>query len=279
MNEKTFYPLTDDICFKYLFSKKEMLSDFLNSFYEFVGENKKVVAIEITTQKEIIGKKRKSKTFYGDILAYLDCDEIVSIEMYTKFNKREYKKSLAYLTRVYSEQFEEGDDYAQAKKVIGISLMEGNYHLNNFEIVNDYGFVNKINYGKTEDEYLQMYLVRLDKVKGIVYTDNKKRFIKWLRFIKAGDLAEMEKIAKGDKNMEQALKFMKRFVNDEKNLSIFDSIKDRERNAREDGILEGRNEEHQKLLQTAKNLFDMGMPISKIAKATGLSNEEIEELK
>ena len=95
--------------------------------------------------------------------------------MYTKFNKREYKKSLAYLTRVYSEQFEEGDDYAQAKKVIGISLMEGNYHLNNFEIVNDYGFVNKINYGKTEDEYLQIYLVRLDKVKGIVYTDNKKR--------------------------------------------------------------------------------------------------------
>ena len=79
--------------------------------------------------------------------------------------------------------------------------------------------------------------------------------------------------------MEKALKFMKRFVNDEKNLSIFDSIKDRERNAREDGILEGRNEEHQKLLQTAKNLLDMDMPISKIAKATGLSNEEIEELK
>ena len=165
------------------------------------------------------------------------------------------------------------------KKVIGISLMEGNYRLNNFKIVNDYGFVSKINYGKTEDEYLQMYLVRLDKVKGIVYTDDEKRFIKWLRFIKAGELKEMEKIAKGDKNMEQALKFMKRFVNDEKNLSIFDTIKDRERNAREDGILEGRNEEHQKLLQTAKNLLDMDMPISKIAKATGLSNEEIEELK
>ena len=47
----------------------------------------------------------------------------------------------------------------------------------------------------------------------------------------------------------------------------------------EDGILEGRNEEHQKLLQTAKNLLDMDMPISKIAKATCLSNEEIEELK
>ena len=146
--------------------------------------------------------------------------------------------------------------------------MEGNYHLNNFEIVNDYGFVNKINYGKTEDEYLQMYLVRLDKVKSIVYTDNEKRFIKWLRFIKAGDLAEMEKIAKGDKNMEQALKFMKRFVNDEKNLSIFDSIKDRERNAKEEGLIE-----------TAKNMLKKGFSIKDISDITNLPVEEIENIK
>ena len=267
MNEKWFYPLTDDICFKYIFSKKEILSDFLNSFYEFIGEKKKVVAVEITTQKEMIGNNRKSKRFYGDILGYLDSDEIASIEMYSQFGKREYKKSLAYITRVYSEQFEEGDDYAEAKKVIGISLMEGNYHLNNFEMVNDYGFINKINYGKIEDEYLQMYLVRLDKIKDIVYTESEKRFIKWLRFIKAGGLEEMEKIAKGDANMEQALKFMKRFVNDEKNLSIFDSIRDRERNARED-----------EKKKTAKNLLNMNMSISDIVKVTELSKQEIEDL-
>ena len=120
--------------------------------------------------------------------------------------------------------------------------------------------------------FLWIYLVRLDKVKGIVYTDNKKRFIKWLRFIKAGDLAEMEKIAKGDKNMEQALKFMKRFVNDEKNLSIFDSIKDRERNAKEDGILEEKK-------KTAKNMLQDDMSINIIMKYTGLSKEEIENIK
>ena len=84
-NTKTevFYPLTDDICFKYVFGRKGFIKDFLNSFYEFIGENKKVVAVEITTQKEMIGSNRKSKRFYGDLLVYLDCDEIVSIEMYT----------------------------------------------------------------------------------------------------------------------------------------------------------------------------------------------------
>ena len=271
MNGKRFYPLTDDICFKYIFGKKRFLKDFLNSFYEFIGEHKKVVAVEVTTQKEMIGNTRKTKRFYGDILAYLDSDEIISIEIYNQFSKREYKKSLAYITRIYSEQFEEGDDYAEAKKVIGISLMEGNYHLNNFEMVNDYGFVNKIHYGKIEDEYLQMYLIRLDKVKDIVYTKDELRFIKWLRFIKASDIKEMEKIARGDKNMEQTLKFMKRFVNDEKNLSIFDSIRDRERNAREDGIFEEKR-------KTARNMLQDGVNIKTIIKYTGLSKEEIEVL-
>ena len=67
--------------------------------------------------------------------------------------------------------------------------------------------------------------------------------------------------------MEQALKFMKRFVNDEKNLSIFDSIKDRERNARED--------ERKK---TARNMLQDGVNIKTIIKYTGLSKEEIEVL-
>ena len=265
MNEKRFYPLTDDICFKYIFGKKRFLKDFLNSFYEFIGEHKKVVAVEVTTQKEMIGNTRKTKRFYGDILAYLDSDEIISIEIYNQFGKREYKKSLAYITRIYSEQFEEGDDYAEAKKVIGISLMEGNYHLNNFEMVNDYGFVNKIYYGKIEDEYLQMYLI------SIVYTKDELRFIKWLRFIKASDIKEMEKIARGDKNMEQALKFMKRFVNDEKNLSIFDSIRDRERNARENGIFEEKR-------KTARNMLAKGFSVQDISEMTNLTIEEIEVL-
>ena len=68
--------------------------------------------------------------------------------------------------------------------------------------------------------------------------------------------------------MEQVLKFMKRFVNDEKNLSIFDSIKDRERNARED--------ERKK---TAKNMLQDGVNIKTIIKYTGLSKEEIETLR
>ena len=223
----------------------------------------------------MIGSRRKNKVFYGDILAYLDTDEIVSVEIYNRFNENEYKKSVSYLTRIYSDQLETGEDYLQAKKVISLNLMEGNYHLNNFQLVNDYGFVNKLNYGKIKDECLELYLIRLDLVKEDVYNYKEIRFIRWLKLIKAGDLEEMKKIAEGDENMEKVLKFMKRFVNDEEVLNLYDKINDVKYYAKEEGKEAGKKEEK---METAKNMLADNIDISKIMKYTGLSKEEIEAL-
>ena len=151
----------------------------------------------------------------------------------------EYKKSVSYLTRLFSDQLEVGESYDQAKKVISLNFMEGNYHFNNFQLINDYGFVNKLNYGRIKDECLEMYLVRLDLVKEMVYTEKEERFIKWLKLIKAEGMKEMEEISKEDKNMEQALRFMERFVNDEEVRGIYDKINDVERDAKERGLAEG----------------------------------------
>lgn len=84
---KLKYSLTDDICFKYVFRNEKILTSLLNSFFSYIHADKGVVEIEVTTQKEMIGSKRENKAFYGDILAYLDTNEIVSIEMYKKVYK------------------------------------------------------------------------------------------------------------------------------------------------------------------------------------------------
>ncbi len=41
MNTKINVTLSDDICFKYIFSKEEILKDFLNSFFQFIREKRK----------------------------------------------------------------------------------------------------------------------------------------------------------------------------------------------------------------------------------------------
>ena len=40
LKTEIFYPLTDDLCFKHIFSKEEILKDFLNSFLEFMNLEK-----------------------------------------------------------------------------------------------------------------------------------------------------------------------------------------------------------------------------------------------
>ncbi|CDF11338.1 unknown [Mycoplasma sp. CAG:776] len=47
--------------------------------------------------------------------------------MYRKFSRDEYKKSLAYITRLYSNQYDRGKKYKEGRKVIGINIIENNY--------------------------------------------------------------------------------------------------------------------------------------------------------
>ena len=191
-----------------------------------------------------------------------------------KFTSREYKKSISYLARTFSDQLKEGEDYKDARKVISLNFMSGNYHLQNVHLVNDYGFVNKVSKEGLQDELLEMYLVRLDLVKEKVYNKDETVLEKWIRFMKTDDLDEMEKIAKGDQEMEQALKFMKRFVNDEEVRGIYDKINDVE--GRDEGIEIGRETAN---IETAKNMLKKGYAVKEIADITNLSIQEIESLK
>ena len=154
--------------------------------------------------------------------------------------------------------------------------MKGNYHYNNFYLVNDYGFINKLNYGGIKDECLEMYLIRLDLVKENVYNYNEKRFIKWLKLINAEGVEEMKKIVEGDEGMEQVLKFMEDFLNDEEIRNVYDKINDVEYYAKKEGRAEGRREG---VIETAKNMLKKGFDPVEVADITNLSIEKVNSLK
>lgn len=93
--------------------------------------------------------------------------------------------------------------------------------------------------------------------------------------INAKDMKELKDIAKEDEVMESAIRLMEDFLNDEELQDEFDKITDIEYYAKE----EGRLEEHQKLIKAARNLLKMNMSIKDIVNVTGLSQEEIENIK
>lgn len=152
--------------------------------------------------------------------------------------------------------------------------MKGNYNYNNFYLINEYGFINKLNYGSIKDECLEMYMVRLDLIREKVYNYSDIRFIKWLKLINAKDMMEMKKISEGDEIMEQTLKFMDEFLNDEEIRNVYDKIRDVEYHAKKEGLAEG----HANMLNSAKKMLDRGMSIQVIEEITGLTKKEIESL-
>ena len=117
--------------------------------------------------------KRKIKGFYGDIVGILDNEDMISIEIYKNtFSKREYNKSLCYMTRLYGNQIKVNNKrYEDIKKVIGISFIKGNFRKQNEKIINTYDFRQRITDKVIDNGNLELYLIRLDKVKEIVYMD------------------------------------------------------------------------------------------------------------
>ena len=52
------------------------------------------------------------------------------------------------------------------------------YHKENEELVNDYSFIRRIDTPSNKDECIEMYLIRLDLVKNIVYNETSERLVR-----------------------------------------------------------------------------------------------------
>jgi len=126
--------------------------------------------------------------------------------------------------------------------------------------------LNDITYKMLNDSEMEIVLIRLDKVSKIVYTEN--RFIKWLKFINAKDFLELEKIGKDDEIMEHSIEYLKSYCGSSEDHNFEDYVAEKEYLAKKEGILD-----------TAKKLLKMGLPLEKIFEGTGLSQKEVESLK
>ena len=184
--------------------------------------------------------------------------------------KEEYLKSVAYLSRLFTKQIKRCKSYKRTKPVIGISFMGGNYHGDNSLLVNDYGFIRKIENRNSEDEVIKLYLIRLDLVSKMVYTKNEARLVRWMRLMNASSLEEMKEIGSGDEYMEEAIQYAEEFLKEE-GTTFQDKLNFEKSKSFNNGEESG-------ILKTAKNMLLDGLNIKSIMKYTGLSKEEIKNL-
>ena len=286
--------MKSDIMFKAFYGRKEN-EEFLQDFLEAVLEEKiKIKKVMHDVRLEQLAKEQKFGIL--DLGVELEDGEFINVEIQIKNYKNIEKRTTFYACKKLIEQLGPGEDYRQLKPTIIIAIL-------------DYSFIKLPEYitetvrvAKEHREYeinndVKYYYIELEKFRN-QNPDMTKRINQWSAFLdmERSDLLEMA--CKENDKVKRAVENYEVLTGDEEvkrlaEIRLMSKLEEKSALdcAREDGIEEGkkigreigreqeRRETIEKLRKIAKKLKEQKMQTKQIAEITGLSEEEIEDLK
>ena len=271
--EKRFISLLSDTTFKHLF-KKEDYKEFFNVII------KSIIDMDISNfelyDAELNSGNEKRDYRLDILLVNSDIDIIISIEMnqfpseVTKFKNR------LYVYTLLAKSLNSGED-VKKKYIIQINFNKEKHP-----------YVSKASYSvmdldtHKEIKDFKIHEVYLENYKGIRYNgDNKEEM--YLSLFTAESYEELREIAGNEKEALKIVDELEKLGIDDELGAIYDNEQMQKRllnTARnwgyDDGKEEGAKAEKNAI---AKNLLNIGTSKEDIIKVTGLSVEELEELK
>ena len=268
---------TNDYVFKRIFGQKKN-SDILKDLLQAILPNWNIKNVEPRQEVQLETDFITDKVCRLDILATLDDGTKVDVEMQMRNYNDIEARSLFYTTREYHQSLENGQDYIELPKSIGIWI-------SNFNVFNDEGpfheivrlrrdYENQIFTDKIEMHYLQLPKFK-QKCKRI-----SNKLEEWLTFISFENMEELKMIENEKvKKAEEELEYLSG-DEAERRIAYLRETAEIDRKfamtaARDQGREEGKIEEK---IETAKKMLEEEMDINLIIKITGLTKDEIEKL-
>ncbi len=175
MNKKLeLLPLTNDFVFKRVFTKdgnEDLLKDFLTAILDI-----EIKEIEIKNP-EMTKESKEAKLEILDIRAKANNNMLINIEMQVRDYKDIGKRSMAYTSKVYSDQLKVGDKYQDACKTIAINILNFNFFKRN-----TYHSISRMKFEEIEEEkYVNM---EYEKEEEYATKDIEIHYIELPKFIK-----------------------------------------------------------------------------------------------
>ena len=281
-----FISLLNDTTFKYMLKNERMRPWFNKLIYYVTGidiSEYKLIDQELNSGNDI-------KDYRLDILLEKD-NQLINIEMNKYLNEYTLIKNHTYLYRLAGSGYLSGDKFS--KKYVTQINFNNSYCPENKDVgVLCYEFQNKEIDSKIEG--IKDYEIYLESFRGICYNgDNEKEMM--LSMFMGDDYDGLRKIASENKEAKEVIEELERLGIDDKWNAWYDNSiiqKKIENSARsygydegydagvlkgkEAGILEGKRSNS---IEIAKNLINQNINIEDISKSTGLTIEEIENLK
>lgn len=275
-----------DFIFKNIFGNKtssNILISLLNAVLGYKKEGKKIT--EITIDDSFIKKENIDDKFsILDIKATLNDGTRVNIEMQILDQYDMKKRSLYYLSRLYSEQLKQGDEYRKLNGAIGINILNFNL-LSNDRYHNHYLFKeNETN--EIYTELMQIHIIELPKFNKKP-NEIKDELESWVEFLKEPSVEVVEMLSKKVPEIVEAFEVLKVVSSNEETRRDAEirikAMSDKASSlagAKEEGLQQGLHQgtiqgKLEIILNMAKNQLDE----ETISKLTGISLEEIKEMK
>lgn len=282
-NVKTLSPKLD-VVFQALFGEvgnESITKGFLETILE-----RKIDSIDLSRNPILRREFKDEKLGVLDIIAKLDENEICNIELQIVDKKNIIERILYYWSRLYSRQIKSGEDYKILQKAIVILITD--FKIENLEEL-DYHSRWKIMEDKQGKKIiltqkLEIDIIELPKIIG--KEKEQDNLLDWLYFLENPKSERVTEKMKENENLKEAVKKLDNLSEDEKMQRIADlrqkAIMDEkaiyEKGLEvgiEKGIMEGSRKEK---IEIAKKMLELKIDKETIAKATGLTEQEIEKI-
>lgn len=292
MEEELQITLTNDYAFKRLLGSEEnkpLLQDFLECILDLTPQQ--VIGLEFM-DKELTKEEFSDKTGILDVKLKLIDGTIIDIEIQASWNASFVKRTLFYWAKMYTADFKAGESYDKLHRCIAINIIADGFKLND-AIHSEYLLQEKTAHTILTDvlevHFLDLQAAKRAKSEGNT-KENRSQLINWLRFIGATDKKERAMIATTSPVLQMLNEKIdiltlspterKLYESRMKLKSDITTISETQFSAGvERGLAEGEvRGSRQKALETARNLLVIGLSIENIAKATGLTIQEVETL-
>ena len=226
-----------------------------------------------------------------DIIAHTSTDEIILIELQVDSELDYFHRMLYGVSKAISEYIKLGENYEKIRKVYSVNIVY--FHLGQG--------IDYVYHGKTEfrglhqndilslnhkqrqkytveavhDIYPEYYILKINDFNDIA----KDGLDEWIYFFKNNEIKDTFK-AKGLEKAKETLDLNNMSEKEKITYQIHWENKRYEKSmldgAKFEGKIEGKEERN---IEVAKNLLNLGISVSDISKATGLSEAEINGLK
>ena len=288
MEDELQITLTNDYAFKRLLGSEEnkpLLQDLLECILDLTPQQ--VLDLEFM-DKELTKEEFSDKTGILDVKLKLADGTVIDIEIQASWNASFVKRTLFYWAKMYTADFKAGESYDKLHRCIAINIIADGFRLNDAihsEYLLQEKTVHTILTDVLEIHFLDLQAAKKAKEEG--KADGKRgQLINWLRFIGATNKKERAMIATKSPVLQilnEKIDVLtlspterKLYESRMKLKSDITTISETQFSAGvERGLAEG---SRQKALETARNLLVIGLSIENIAKATGLTVQEIETL-